>query len=83
MYLSGLRGEEEEKKTLNIKTDYSVIQINHSIKITVLRDVKACSLENKYPCVTTTCCLHLQDDKNTVKVRQEVLRSTIKSITEM
>ena len=47
MYLSGLREEEEGKKNLNIKI---VIQINHSMKIVVLRDVKVCSLENKYLC---------------------------------
>ena len=38
---------EEDEKNLTIKIDCSVIQINHSINITVLRDVKACSLENK------------------------------------
>ena len=36
----------------------------------------------KYLCVRTTCCLHLQDGKKSVKVRQEVLRSNIKSTTE-
>ena len=50
--------EEEKKKILTIKIDCSVVQLNHSINITVLRDVKACSLENKYLCVRKTCCLH-------------------------
>lgn len=63
IYLSGLREEEEEEKNLNIKIDCSVMQINHSIKITVLWDVKVRSLENKYLCFRTTCCLHHQDDK--------------------
>ena len=39
--------EEEKKKNLTIKIDCFVIQINHSINITVLMDVKVCSLENK------------------------------------
>ena len=75
--------EEDEKKNLTIKIDCSVIQTNHSINITVLRDVKACSLENKYLCVRKTCCLHLQDDKNSIKARQTVLRSNIMSRVQL
>ena len=42
--------KEEKNYNLTIKIDCTVIQINNSIIITVVRDVKACSLENKYLC---------------------------------
>ena len=75
--------EGKKKKNLTIRIDCSAIQINHSINITVLRDVKACSLENKYLCVRKTCCLHLQHDKNSIKVRHAVLRSNIMSRVQL